>query len=367
MVRLIDTMPDGNAKDDHNDASPALLEPPAAAAAAVEEVTASSSTVEKKRNLALLSRLFGFCTAPTTASTNTTPSLLEDVDHVVASSKDDHEARTLLRGMVSDLLKENDDLTQKLTTANAQVQTLTHERDLIRNEYQDQLSVLQTTVERGLGRQQDAADAGITTTTTTTSSSTALVLTTPDTVLSPEQATELIVQTLSRKVEELHTENGVIVNELQWTRERMEDLESLNEARMHTIDALESVFLHTNSSKRNGGGGRRLPRRSYSDSLRDSSGSRHHHRTSSRHPLSSVDTTSYNNNTISSRSNSKLYSSPILTLTNYYSPTGSIKSSRTELTENETPERIVYAPMLEEGTENNLDMSLVLTPEMGEI
>ena len=169
--------------------------------------------------------------------TPTAPALMEDVDHVLASQPPE-AAHQVLRGMVADLLRETETLHAQLASTQQELADSQKEVQVVRHEYQDQLAVLQTTLERGLGQLPDNKN-----------NQQSLVLTAGD-LLTPEQATELCVQSLSRQVEELHTQNTQLNQELVVARERMEDLESLNEARLHTIEALEQLSASTRRTGR---------------------------------------------------------------------------------------------------------------------
>jgi hypothetical protein len=135
------------------------------------------------------------------------------------------------------LLSENDVLTTRLQTTQEKLGHSEQAQDVIRTEYMGAITELIQTVERAMDphQQQQTVFANKIAAHASTSGGTSFSL-------SPQEATEMIVQTLSRKVEHLHLENSVLQQDLIATREHMEDLESLNQARLYTIDALEAQF-----------------------------------------------------------------------------------------------------------------------------
>jgi hypothetical protein len=161
-----------------------------------------------------------------------TPPLLEDVDHVLRSTESPEQARDLLRGMVADLLRENDSLKQELKCTRDEVTAATADRDLVLNEYKQRLITLNKTVERAVG-----GSCGFELSPRSGS------------VLSPGEATELVIQSLSNKVEQLNVDNQVLLEDLRTTRERMEDLQSQNEATVYKISALEAQFQTINKTR----------------------------------------------------------------------------------------------------------------------
>lgn len=165
------------------------------------------------------------------------PALLEDVDHVLSGVTSADDAKDLLRGMVSDLLRENDTLSGKLKTTQQELAQSNERCDQIQTIYQHQLDQLQRTVDGIVGHTKEGESSF-----TKAIQSKASACSSSSYVLSPTEATALTIQTLSDKISSLHTENTQLQNDLAHQQERLEDLESLNEARLHTIDALEAHF-----------------------------------------------------------------------------------------------------------------------------
>jgi hypothetical protein len=211
-------------------------EPPISSSA---KTTTVSLKMTGNKCLSKLLCLGGFNNNNKTKTPTPTPRLMEDVDHVLESTTASaEEARNVLRGMVSDLLCENDGLTLQLKTTQEKLHSSEQAHDLIRLEYMEKITELIQTVERAMDqhpRQQTDAFAIAIAAHASTSGGTSFSI-------SPQEATEMIVQSLSRKVEHLHLEKSVLEQDLIATRESMEDLESLNQARLYTIDALEAQF-----------------------------------------------------------------------------------------------------------------------------
>lgn len=168
-------------------------------------------------------------------SSNTdAPSVSEDaVDHVLSGMESPEKARDLLRGIVADLLRENDSLKADLETKERDLRAAQEERNIVKEEYMDRLITVKKTLERSIG-----GSCGFEIMPNQTSSPAA----TGGPVISPEQATSMVIQSLSNKVEQLSVEKETLEEELARTVERMEDLESINETRLYKIEALEAQF-----------------------------------------------------------------------------------------------------------------------------
>jgi hypothetical protein len=157
-------------------------------------------------------------------SDNLTPSLLDEVDRIVSSTTSPKGAHDLLRGMVADLLRETNNLREQLTITQ-------QERDVVRNEYQISLIALKHCVE-GAGNFCGTYDFEPIT----------------GSVLSPEEATHMVIRTLSTKVEQLAEDKSILEQELTRTKEFLYDVEALNESRLYKIDALEAQFQSINGN-----------------------------------------------------------------------------------------------------------------------
>lgn len=208
---------------------------------------AKSPSVMSPTSIHRLTKLFGNLghkTKSATIATSATNPLMEDLDHVVASSATTaEEARDIFRTMVSDLLKENEILTGKLHGREQKILEIQTQHDKIVDEYIIQLKHLQESLTRVLGNDKNEPLTKAIEQFSTKVGETSFVVT-------PQQATEMIIQSLSRKIEQINAENTVLKHDLMLTRERMEDLESLNEARLHTIEALEAQFHTINHKNR---------------------------------------------------------------------------------------------------------------------
>ena len=167
----------------------------------------------------------------------TPPPLLHDVDFVLeTTTSSPAQARDLLRGMVADLLRENDFLRSSLESTKEEllIATTHQQRHAVvpTTEYHAQLEALQKAVERAAGGSCGFALAPRS-----------------STVLTPAEATEMTIQTLSNKVEQLHVDKSSLEQELSLSRERLEDLEAEKEACLYKIDALEAQFQTINKTR----------------------------------------------------------------------------------------------------------------------
>jgi len=196
-------------------------------------------------NLLALSRLFGLYRSRGKAKE--TPLLLDDVDHVVESSTGSpEEAVVVLRGIVADLLKEMESISAQLEESKQAQQTAEEEATLIRETYVSQLEELSQSMNTLMGEKDLPSETPFATANAAQASRTG----SSNVVIPPQQATEMVIRGLSTKIEELHSKNGKLEEQLMKTTERMEDLESENEARAHTIDALEAHFRSLNVKSR---------------------------------------------------------------------------------------------------------------------
>ena len=173
------------------------------------------------------------------------------VDHVLSGMAESPEqARDLLRGIVADLLRENDSLKARLTEKEKALQSTQEEYNIVKEEYTDRLISIKKTVERSIGggscgfeiipnaiNNNNNNGSSISKSSSTDASSKNALH-----VISPEQATDMVIQALSNKVEQLSVEKETLEQDLKQTSERMEDLESINETRLFKIEALESQF-----------------------------------------------------------------------------------------------------------------------------
>lgn len=167
------------------------------------------------------------------SQTKKDPPLMEEVDHVLASTASDAEAKDVLRGMVADLLSENDALRRAVSKFQKAMNEIQDQNNHLQNDYRHQLKSLQASVERNCG-----------------GAAVVLECDKSKALLSPLEVSNAVIQGLTHKVETVTTENAHLEHDLICTRERMEDLESLNEARLHTIEALENQFLAMNQTYR---------------------------------------------------------------------------------------------------------------------
>ena len=174
----------------------------------------------------------------------------DDVDHLILNCRSDVEARLLLRGMTVDLLDEVDDLRTRLQENQAIVSNLTKERnDIIvfenNNEKEDnhnstKLIKLIDALEGVTG------DGG---TGNSSSSEQVKAKMQEGKELTSDEATELVVYTLTNKVSALNIENTQLLDQIKEQQEKIDDLTSQNETYGYKIEALETQFKSINKTR----------------------------------------------------------------------------------------------------------------------
>lgn len=200
-----------------------------------------------------LSKLFTFnsIASPTakeiSACTDDIP-LIEGVDHLIAG-KTDTEARSLLRRMVLDLMNEVDHYRGRLQVKEKLVSRLEEERSIISQDSRDKLFSLMLSLQKLTGES-------------------VTVQLEPGKELSSEDATDLVVSELTKKINQLTVTNTNLVNTVNEMRGSMDDLECENEARLHKVDALEMQFKSINKTRQKVVS--RLTDRSAKESMRQS-------------------------------------------------------------------------------------------------
>jgi hypothetical protein len=150
------------------------------------------------------------------------PTLLEDID-VILDGRSVEDGSILLRGMVADLLKEIDLLRFRLDETTKSLQRVKEERDIVNHDYRDRLLALTLALSshdaETANELQQKCRAGA--------------------MVSPNEATMLTIQSLTKKIETLNLQVGKQEEQLLLRRERIDDLESDNAAKVHKIAALE--------------------------------------------------------------------------------------------------------------------------------
>lgn len=150
------------------------------------------------------------------------PTLLQDID-VILEGRSLEDGNLLLRGMVADLLKEVDLLRFRLDETTQSLQRVKEERDIVNHDYRDRLLALTLALsshDADTARNIQQKCRG-------------------GTVLTPHEATTLTIQTLTKKIESLNVKVGTQEEQLILRRERIDDLESDNAAKVLKIEALE--------------------------------------------------------------------------------------------------------------------------------
>lgn len=197
----------------------------------------------------------GFCGS----KVDNNPSFMEEVGRVLTSDTADDaaEAKEVIRGMVTDLLSENDALRRAVSMSQKTIRQIIITMNAQNNhmENAEQSNVLQASLERNCGKVVISLES--------------------DKVQSSplEAASNAVIQGLTNKIESLTAENALLEHELICTRECMEDLESLNEARLHTIDALEKQFMSMHQKSR-----QRYQQKLRNGPSRQASSDKHHNR-----------------------------------------------------------------------------------------
>jgi polyhydroxyalkanoate synthesis regulator phasin len=155
--------------------------------------------------------------------------LIEGVDHLVAG-KTDKQACALLRRMVVDLMHEVDDYRGRLEEKEKRVTTLEEERFATNQEACDRLYALMLALEKITG--EDVR-----------------VKLEPGTILSTEEATNLVISELTKKIGNLNMENTGLLERVDEMKETMDDLESENGSSLYKIEALEMQFKSINKTR----------------------------------------------------------------------------------------------------------------------
>jgi hypothetical protein len=174
-----------------------------------------------------IQKFFSGKLTPTTQNSDLdVPTLLEDID-VILDGRSLEDGSILLRGMVADLLKEIDLLRFRLDETTKSLQRVKEERDIVNHDYRDRLLALTLALSSHdadtANHLQQKCRAGAT--------------------VSPNEATMLTIQSLTKKIETLNLQVGKQQEQLLLRRERIDDLESDNAAKVHKIAALERQLL----------------------------------------------------------------------------------------------------------------------------
>jgi hypothetical protein len=156
--------------------------------------------------------------------------LCEDIDRVVCSMPEEDKAVQLLRGIVGDLLNECEALRHRLEITENEVTSLKHEREQVNVLDRDRLLSLLMALKETTGEPIK-------------------IKMTPDTVISSEKATELVIHSLTRKIENLNIDNSDLAEQNSKLRERIEEMSVDAESQSQKIDALEKQFNRINKTR----------------------------------------------------------------------------------------------------------------------
>lgn len=154
--------------------------------------------------------------------------LLEDIDHVLADCKSSEEAGTLMRSMINDLFVEVASLKERLKETGQELEDVRREKESWKNMSRENVGRLIKAIETKVDEPIKA---------------------TKDSIKSSEQATELVVRALTRKIENMNIMNTQLVTQNQDLYDRIQAVEGENEARLHKIEALETQFKSINKTR----------------------------------------------------------------------------------------------------------------------
>jgi len=165
------------------------------------------------------------------------------VQHLLAN-KTEHEGYVLLQGMVLDLMREVDQLARKVKERDTRLHDLQDERNLLNRDYRENLfsvwsALTEVTGEAKLrlsDKRQSIVDQ--------------LSGDNKDAVLPVVEATQLVVENLTKKIEDLNVENTNLLTHIYQMQEKIDDLECVNETRQMKIDALEIQFKAINNTRK---------------------------------------------------------------------------------------------------------------------
>jgi chromosome segregation ATPase len=159
-------------------------------------------------------------------------SVCDDVPLIegLIAGKTDTEACGLLRQMVLDLMQEVDEYRGRLEEKEKRVTTLEEERIANSQEARDRLFSLMLALQKVTG---DAVRVKLE----------------PTKMFSNEEATDLVVSELTKKIGKLNMENTKLLERVNEMRESMDDLEGENESSLYKIEALEIQFKSINMTR----------------------------------------------------------------------------------------------------------------------
>lgn len=165
----------------------------------------------------------------------------DDLEHLLGD-KSQEECHWLLRGMVVDLMQEVDVLKKELQRKNLRIKDIQEEGLMVMRDYRENLFKLMITVGKATQDTKEDRKADY------------IMANFED--LDAMEATELVIHKLTKKIEQLNIENSRLIACIQEMQSKMEDLESVNEARNLKISALEAQFLNKKRpvAARTGGG-----------------------------------------------------------------------------------------------------------------
>jgi hypothetical protein len=151
--------------------------------------------------------------------------LLEDIDTIL-DGRSLEDGNLLLRGIVADLLREIDLLRFRLDETTKTLQRVKEERDIVNHDYRDRLLALTLALS---SHDADTADELHQKCRT-------------GAIVSPDEATTLTIQTLTKKIEMLNLQVGKQEEQLRLRRERIDDLEADNQILKMAAHAIERQF-----------------------------------------------------------------------------------------------------------------------------
>ena len=157
--------------------------------------------------------------------------VLQDVD-IILQNRTPEDGKKLLNGMVADLLQEIDMLRFRLDEAEKRISRVKEERDLVNIDYKDRLLSLMFALQNSTGDHEGVKNMF------------------PDgKLITADDATNLTVKALTKKIEKLNAEQVKLDEKLKWKQCEIDDLKSDNDAKSIKIAALETQFKSINRKR----------------------------------------------------------------------------------------------------------------------
>ena len=182
----------------------------------------------------------GMTGSPPQNTSITVPTVLDnDIQHLLMN-KSEREGYLFLQGMVLDLMREVDQLTEQLGGRDTLIEELQEERDMVYTEYRNNtLSVLMA-IKEATGCDTEGLKDQL------------LPSVSKGKLPLPKTHTSVaVVGQLTQTIERLKSDNTKLTEQLQELQEKYDDVAAQNYVRLFKIDALEEQFRNLNKSRTN--------------------------------------------------------------------------------------------------------------------